>query len=378
LKATHKATYDMGIQKQVSRVADLQGDPDPRAQAKALDEQVQLTQIIDGGVKAGLYSPAEAQALHINTARAITEQVFSTQVDAELARPDGDPVQLLERFRQAHIANSEDTSSPQILSEPEFQKLMQDAKAKIQTQRLLDAYNKQSGRSAEELKFSAGDQQYTSMFLANKLTPKDLESAVRSGDLRPERATALNSLLANGPAAGGNAALYYKLHNSADVLDMTDAQISAYMGPGGLNGKQADQLSQDIKRRNSTYEGTQQFKDGTATISLALKIPPGTPAAALSDDQRKAQAEAMQDYRQRIEALKPSERTGSMNKVAGEVVKDELKRQAAADVTRLQNGRIAIQQNYGPASDHPWSPEKMERQMKAIDAQIKAAQAQAK
>lgn len=378
IKATHKATYDMGVQRQTSRVAILQGSDNPQDQLKALDEQVQLTQIIDGGQKAGLYSPAEAQAMHISSARAITEQVFSTQVDRSLADPHGDPMTLLERFRQAHIANSEATGTPQILSEPEFQKLMQDAKAKIQTQRLIEAYSKSQGKTAEQLKFEAGDQQYTSMFLQGKLTPKAIDAAVRGSDLTPERATALNSMLANGPAGAGNAALYFRLHNDPHVLDMTPADIAAQVGPGGLNGKQADALSQDIARRNSTYESTQNYKNGLASISVALKIPAGTPSMALSDEQKKAYAEAAQDYRNRIEALQPSQRNGSMESVAQEVVKAAQQKEAAAEVQRLQSVKASFLKNYGPGSDQPWSPEKMQGRLKEYDDRIKAAAAQAK
>lgn len=378
IKATHKATYDMGVQRQTSRVAILQGSENPQDQLKAMDEQVQLTQIIDGGVKSGLYSPAEAQAMHISSARAITEQVFSTQVDRELAKPGGDPMTLLERFRQAHIDNSADTKTPQILSEPEFQKLMQDAKAKIQTQRLIEAYSRSQGKTAEQMKLEAGNNQYTEMFLRGQLTPKMLADAVRTHDLAPDRATSLNGMLANGPAGAGNAALYFRLHNASDVLDMKPSDIANYVGPGGLNGKQADALAQDIQRRNSTYENSQNFKNGAASISLALKIPAGTPAMALSDAQRKAQAEAMQDYRNRIEALPPSQRNGSMESVAQEVVKAAQQKEAAVEVQRLQNNRQTIQKNYGPDSDHPWSPEKMQEYLKGIDSRIKAATAQAK
>lgn len=378
IKGTQKATYDRGVQLQTSRVALLQGSENTNDQLKALDEQVQLTQIIDGGVKAGLYSPAEAQALHISSARAITEQVFSTQVDRELAKPGGDPLTLLERFRDAHIANASDTSTPQILSEPEFQKLMQDAKAKIQTQRLIEAYSKQQGKSAEEIKFEAGDQQYTSLFLQGKLTAGALDAAVRNNDLKPERATSLNTLLAAGPAGRGNEQLYFKLHNSPDVLNMKPADIARYVGPGGLSGDQADKLSQDIQRRNGTYESTQNFKNGAATISLALKIPAGTPSMALSDEQRKAQAEAMEDYRNRIEALPPAQRNGSMASVAQEVVKAAQQREAAAEVQRLQNTKQSVLKDYGPGSPHPYSPEKLTQRMKEFDDRIKAAAAQAK
>jgi hypothetical protein len=378
IKQTQKATYDMGVQRQTSRVAILQGSDDPNDQLKALDEQVQLTQIIEGGVKAGLYSPAEAQAMHISSARAITEQVFSTQVDRELAKPGGDPMTLLERFRQAHIDNSQDTSTPQILSEPEFQKLMQDAKAKIQTQRLIEAYSKQQGKTAEQVKFDEGDQKYTEMFLRNQLTPKAIADAVRSGDIRPERATALNSALANGPAGAGNAALYFRLHNDPHVLDMAPTDVAAYVGPGGLNGKQADTLSQDIARRNGTWESTQQTKDAKNAIALALKIPAGTPSMALSDEQRKAQAEANQEFVTKMNALEPSQRAGSAMSVAQEVVKGVQQKEAAVEVQRLQGARANVLQNYGPSSEHPWSEEKMQTWLKQQDDRIKAASARAK
>ena len=128
IRNTQRNIYDEGVQRQTSRVAILQGSPNPQDQLAAEDEHAKLSALIEGGVASGLYSKAEAEAMHVNSMRAITAQVFQTQFDRELNGPDGalGAVKLLDNFQSAHLTNLADKNAVPILSEPEYQKLYAD------------------------------------------------------------------------------------------------------------------------------------------------------------------------------------------------------------------------------------------------------------
>lgn len=380
IKQTQRATYDEGVARQTSRVALLQGSDNPQDQLQAQDEHVKLTLLIDGGVTAGLYSEAEAKAMHVNAMRAITGQVFSTQVDRELARPDGDVTTLLDNFRKAHLANLSNPNEPTILSEGEYQKLYADATTKIREQNLLIAMNKREGKTAEQLRWEEGDKQYTAMAFRGELTDRALDAAVRSGDLKPETARALHGMLLQGDQAiKSNPKALFDVHNDPHFLDMTPAEVRALPGgPGGINYADKLKITEEIDRRNKSWEGTQAAKQGKAAIDTYLKILPGTNMAALSDEEKRARGEAQQEYIQLMNATEPAKREGAAASIAQTVIQHAQQRQAAAEVQEQLRLRQNTIKNHGPGAADEWSSEKMNAYLKQKDAAIAAAQARAK
>lgn len=375
IQKTQRAAYDEGVSRLTSRVALLQGSDNPQDQLQAQDEHVKLSALIDGGVNTGLYSKAEGQAMQIGAMRTVTAQVFQTQVDRELARPDGDVVQLLDNFRKAHEANLADTSSPPTLSEPEFQKLMQDATTKIREQNMLVAMNKRDGTTVEKAKFEAGDVQYTSLLFQGKLTHQLLDIAVRSGDLKPETARALAQDLQHGDQVASDPVSKYNAFNNPNRLDWKPDDIASLPG---LNWKDKLELATKNEKDRNGWEGTVQVKDAKSAISAALKIPPGTQMAALTDAQKRSLTDATQDFTARMHALDPSKRTGAAASVAQEVVKAARQREAAEQVTQLQSLRDSTVKNHGPGSPAPWDGEKMQAYLKQKNDAIAQAQAAAK
>lgn len=377
---TQRASYDEGIQRQTSRVANLQGSDNPTDQAAAADEHVKLSLLIQGGVNAGLYSEAEGKAMQISSMRQVTAQVFQTQVDRELARPDGDVVTLLDNFRQAHEKNSSNTNEPQILSEPEYQKLMADATTKIREQNMLVAMNKREGKTAEQLKFEAGDLTATSQLLQGKLTERALDAALRNGDLKPERATSLRSLLLQGDQqikSDPNALL--KLHTDPNFLSMTVADVSGLPGgPNGINPTDKLKAIEEITRRNGSWEGSQAVKQAKGTISAALKIPPGTNTAGLSDEQKRALADSTQEFITLMNGVDPAKREGSAQSVAHTVIQHAQMREATADVDAYTRGKQSFIQRHGPTSESPMSKEAFDAQMKKYDDNIAQSRLKAK
>ncbi len=374
IQQTQRATYDEGVSRLTSRVALLQGSENPQDQLQAQDEHAKLSALIDGGVNSGLYSKAEGQAMQIGAMRTVTAQVFQTQVDRELARPDGDVVTLLDNFRKAHMANLADTTSTPVLSEPEYQKLMQDATTKITEQNKLIAMNKREGKSAEQLKYEAGDVQYTSLLFQGKLTHQLLDIAVRGGDLKPETARSLAQDLMHGDTPTDKMALY-RAFNDPNRLDWSSDDVAKMPN---ISGADKLKLMENITKARDNWEGTQSVKDAKGSISAALKIPPGTPTASLSDTQRRALTDANQDFISRMNALDPAKRNSSAASVAQDVVKAQAQKQAAADAQNYQTGRQTFITQHGPSSERPMDDKAYQARLKQYDDNIARTQAAAK
>jgi len=370
-----RATYDEGVARLTSRVAILQGSPNAQDQLSAQDEHVKLSALITGGVNAGLYSKAEGEAMQIGAMRTITAQVFQTQVDRELARPDGDVITLLDNFRKAHEDNLSNPNESPVLSEPEFQKLMADATTKIREQNLLVSMNKREGKTAEQLKFEAGDVQYTSMLLQGKLTERMLDGAVRSGDLKPERATGLRALMLNGDQAKSDPHALFLAHQDPNLLDFTPDDVG---GLPGISWNDKLKLMDEIRRRRDNWEGTQAAKQGKGAIDAALKIPPGTPQAALSDEQRKSRADAQQEYIQLMNGTDPAKRDSSAGAIAQTVIKHAQQRQSAADAVMYQSAKQRFIKQYGPGSAESMDEKTYQQRLSHYDDMIKQSQAASK
>ena len=370
-----RQTYDEGVARLTSRVAILQGSENPHDQLEAMDEHTKLSLLIAGGVKAGLYSEAEAQAMNINAMRTITAQVFQTQVDRELSKPDGDVIGLLERFRDAHQKNLSNPNEPPVLSEPEFQKLMGDATTKIREQNLLIAMNKREGKTAEQLRFEEGDKLYTSMLLQGRLSERALDAAVRSNDLKPERATALRGLMNQGDIAKSDPRALYAAHSDPNFLDNTAESIAAL---DHINFTDKLKLLEEVTRRNASWEGTQAVKQAKGTISAALKIPPGTPVMSLSDEQRRALVDSTQEFIGLMNATDPAKRDGSAASIAQVVIKHAQQREATADAISYTNAKQRFIQTYGPGGSESMDEQAYKTRLKHYDDLIQQSQAKAK
>lgn len=377
-RAKQRAVYDFGVQRAVSKVAALQGSANPEDQLAAQDEHVKLSLLIDGGVTAGLYSKAEAQSLHVSSMVAVTEQVFETQVDKELDRPDGDPLRLIDSFRSAHLANLAKYGEAVALPEAEFQKLMGNAILKLKEYNLVQAGYRKQGKTEEQLRFEAGDALYTSRALVGQTNAKELSEAVQRGDLKSENARAIVALLEGGSSAKSNKDLYFKLHTSPDFVNMTPADIAKYVGPGGLNGKDADTLAQEAMKRREGWEGTAAAKQGKGAIDAALKILPGTPAAALSEEQLRMRTNAQQEYISLMNAEEPAKRNSMAAQHAQTAIAHAQQKAAAEQVTQYTQGKASFITRYGPGGAEHISDEAYQRRLKQYDDNITQARAASK
>lgn len=375
-KTLQRQTYDEGVARQTSRVANLQGSGNEQDQLTAADEHVKLSLLIQGGVTAGLYSEAEGKAMNVNSMRAVTAQVFQTQVDRELQRPDGNVVALLDNFANAHIENLSNPNEPTVLSEGEYQKLFADATTKIKEVNTLIALNKREGKTAEQLKFEAGDQQYTSMFLRGELTTRALDVAVRNGELKPETSRALyNMVNGGGGPSKSDPVAYARLAHDPNFLDMTPQEIA---GTPGISVTDKLALVKDQERRKNTWESTQAVKQAKTSITSALKILPGTPMAALSDDQKRSLMDANQEFTQLMNDTDPAKRDGSASSIAQTVVKHAQQREHAGNAVSLSTGLQSYIDSHGPGSASPDNKEKYDTRIKQLRDRIAAERAAAK
>lgn len=374
IKQKNSATYQEGVQRQVSRVALLQGSNKPGDDLLAMDEHVKLTALIHGGVEAGLYSPAAAESMSVNAERAIFSQVFSTTVDSTIAN-GGDIVGLMDNFRQMHLADLGDTTKPPTLSESEYQKLYADATTKVREYNMLVAYSKRDGRTAEELKFEAGGRQATVLALKGQLSRAALAGMVDRGEVKDSEARAITGLMDNAnvqPKSDSRAIL--RVQTDPDFLDKTNAEIAS---TPGINSTDSLKLIDIRDKRKAGIEGTAQVRDAKAAIAAALNVK-GKNSAGLSDEERNAVATASVDLVTRLNKLPASEQVGSVARVAQEVIKDTRRQQAATDVNTLTMLRDSNIKAHSPGGGDVWPKEKMDAYIAKKNAAIKDAQDRAK
>lgn len=370
-------TYEIGVDRQTSRVAQLQGSANPIDQAKAADEQVKLNLLIQGGVKAGLYSPAEAQAMHVNAMRAITQQVFETQLDRELADPAGDPIGLIEKFRDMHMRNASNTNEPQVLSEPEFQQLMATAKQKIIQERQMTYFGKQQGDVEQELRYANGDRLYTAKLFDHTLTSQQLSQAVTNGDLKPEVARSLGSYLANtgGRPAKSAAGALDSLYRDPTFLDMTRDEILSHPG---LSLADQNKALEEQRKQLAGWEGTANVKNAKAYIIDQVK-PHGIPWEMMDEDQKHAATNSWQEFLQQMQATDPAKRDSSAATIAQNVVKKFQQQQAVEAAGAAVSAKQSFIQRYGPGGPKAggMSPDDYKTRLQQYDDQIKQYRAAA-
>jgi len=355
----HKQSYDETTERAISRTALLQGSPNPADQAAGIEEHTKLEQRIYGGVQAGLYSPAEADAKIINARREITAQIFSTNVDRELAAmsngvSDKGLTSLLENFRKLHIENLADTSQPPILSEAEYQKLNQDAKQKLQQFNINRAYEVRDGKTAEQLKLEAGDVEVSVAF-ANHMPPDQLYSLVSarmaSGDLKPERGTTLLGMIQRGTDAPKDPkALFYAEHDPERFTWGTEDIAKAVHG----NYTAASQLFAKIASEKNSWESHDQIKDAQRTVMTGLKVPQGVARLTATDEQLTAGARADEELMRQLNALPPDKREMEAPRIANNVVLEMQAQTAAAKAA--QQLRLDISK-YAPGGSKYTTPE---------------------
>ncbi len=374
LQQVHRGIYMEGIQRQTSRVAALEASHDPVSQAQAADELTKLTLLIDGGVHSGLYSPAEADALRVGSMRAITSQVFSTQMDNEIAN-GGDPVGLLQRFMDAHEANLKNTKEAPLLSDQEYQKLVRDGLTKMYEHNATIAFAKKQGVTAQEMRWQHGEQEYTVKLLSGQLTEQALATAVANGDLKPSIARSMRGLLIHGSQAKSDPRALYEAYTNPDNLDWTASDVLALPG---INDTDKLKLMEHIQKQRDGWDGTEQSKHARQAINAALKIPPGTPYAALSQDQRTAALRAQQEYTSEMNATDPAKRVGLAMTIAQKVIGQVHQQQAVDDLKTWNSARQNFINMYGPGSAVPMDVARYEARLKFYDQQIAQAQAAAK
>jgi hypothetical protein len=354
-------------------VAALSALDDPKSHAQAADELTKLTLLVHGGVNAGLYSPAEAESLYIGAMRAVTSQVFTTQLDNLLAN-GGDAIGYMQRFMDAHQANLRSTKQPALLSDQEAQKLIRDGMTQIYEHNAAVAFGKKQGATQQELRFQNGEKDYTVKLFAGQLTDKELGAAVASGNLKPSVARTLGSSLRH-PLGPTDRRALFEAYADPQNLDWTPSDILALPG---INDTDKLKLMEHIQKQRDGWDGTQQSRHARQSITAALKIPPGTPMAALSDSQRDALIRAQAEYTTEMGAADPAQRVGLAGTIAQKVIGQVHQQEAQEDIRTWSTGKQTFISMYGPHSAAPMDSDRYEARLKYYDQQISQAQSAAK
>jgi hypothetical protein len=386
IQQTQKAVYDEGTERGITRVAILQGSPNAADQAAAVDEHAKLIARVMGGVAAGLYSPAEADAKLVNATRAITAQVFSTNVDralADMAAGKGSTgvVDLLENFRKAHEQNLADTTQAPILSEDEYQRLMQGAKQKLQQENIIEAYSRKDSKSAEQLKFEAGDRTITVAMSTPDASPAILrqmvQDMVHTEDLKPEVGRAVLNSLQRGNDAPPNKRGLFDALNDPTRFDWKPEDIARKIATGQVNVTQALELQRTIETQRQGWEGHAAIKDAHATLNDKLKLPSGIALETASDEQKKAAADAGVEFTKQMNAIPLDKRDGEAPRVANNVVLEMQAKAAEADAAARAASQARVEKNYGPGGVNYQSDADLKFRLDKLQQAIKDDQAKA-
>ena len=364
LRQEHRKVYDQGVERDISRVARLQGSANPQDQLEASDQLTQLATKIHGGVNAGVYSVAEAQAKLINAHREITAQVFETQLDTELARmhqrseagdPNaaGDVVRLLDNFRAMHLANLANKDEPPVLSEGEFNQLFGVAKQKVMQERLQDQYMKSGAKTLEQQKEEAGARTIT-VAMANGASGPQLQrmvaSMVASGDLHDTVGRAVLATIQHGQdAPPDNKAMFYAENNPARF----DWKPDDIANLAGLNYMQKIELTQKIESQRQGWESHAEVKDARAVLNDRLKLPSGHNLELATDAEKKAASDAQVELTRQLKLLNPTERDAKAGQVAQNVAAEMQARSFEARAAAYARGKAYVESQYGPKGTSP-------------------------
>ena len=366
-----RTLVDVDIGVSTNKIAKLQADAmitgNPTSMAEAADENTKLFARIQAAANTGTISQVEAAGRIAAAHRSIFEQTWVSQFEHEL-NTSPDPQAALKIIDKFHVANAANT----VLSEDEEHKLSIRMFSDLKEQNLVVAKLKSLSKSDEQLKYEVGDKVYTGLYLTGQLTEAKLAQGVANSDIKPERATGLVQLMKNANTeAKSDQRVINKTKLDPQFLDKTDDEI---IRTPGINAKDAGTLIAERDKRNTTYEGTQEYKDGVQAINRALKILPG-PTGMLSDADRKRQTDAIGDYHDAVKNTDPAKRSVNMAALAQQAITNANARAAAADLTNFVNGRAAYQKRMTP--DNPDYPgEKgVAGRLKYYDDQISQARA---
>jgi hypothetical protein len=362
-----------GTQRQTSRVAELTGSLDPAERVLAPVEQAKLNSQIEGGFNSGLYSRAAADAMHVESQRTIVKQVVETQFDRELAT--GDAAAYIENFRQQHLANTMNPNEPQVLSEPEYDQLMQNMKTQLSIKRSSLWYGKQEANAADDEKLKAGDKVYTAKLADGTLTARDIGPAILNHDLSPEVGRALLGYIERGPEPKSDPKALQAAYFNPHVLDWTSHEVALL---SDVSSGDKIKLMSWIDQKNNSWEGTTEVRQGSQAIAAALKIQPGTNKMLLPDDAADRYAQAQNEYIQALAKLPPAERRAAAVSTAQLMITHANQRSFAQQADGKVRERDAWAAYYGPGGKEQWAKPAFDARMKDYNDQIDMLRKQAK
>lgn len=368
------SSYNFGVERQTSRLAKIMSSDNPEDQALVEQEHGNLMGIIQGGVIAGIYSPAEAALKNVVAMKEATGQSFELRFDTALLNSSFGNREgvntVLDNFTRAHQENLADTNNPVAFSEPEYNQLMSVAKQKLAQQNLADANNQKDGKTAEKAKYeqgainltvAMGNGTVTAAMVTRMVANREVESSVGR--------SVLATLKSSGGDSPPNERALAVLKADPETLKLSPAEV---LKLGSINAKQQMELTSWIGTQNNGWESHPAIKDARADIAAELKKKAGGLSYQfMSDDQQREYDRTGVQFTTQMNALPVDQRDKEAPRIANNVILDSKAQDAKISAQRYENGRASLDRTYGPNGTNFKSNEDYAARVKDLDANVK-------
>lgn len=294
-RAEMMAGSDRGRQVMLDRMSRLytSGDPNQIAQAEGLNSL--YVNSIQGDVAAGLLTQREANAKIDLFHKDVTRQVVTGQLEAELDKPGGDPIKVIEDTLKS--------ASP-VLNDAEKMDLVTGLYARLNARQALQIERVQNDTLSMKAQYAAGEKQATELLLQGKLSIGTLERMVSDDRLDPTVARTMRTALKEG-----NSGIDDERTAALVGLNLLDYEESDILSNPSLSWETRGKLIAKRRELQDSWRTTQAGKEGADRIDRALGLVPGTAVVMLSDAQKRARGAALTEWYDRVDALPDSERT---------------------------------------------------------------------
>lgn len=337
LRNEDRGLIDEQVSRSIDRVSFLRSLDTPEAAAQADEDETKLNMLIDGAVNDGTLSESEGRIVRESIRYNVIAQTVSARFKNELESPYGDPVGFLQDLKDLN-------RTAEVLPPEKEAELENALLAELRERNALRSLSESQEVDEVEARHAAGDRQATTDLLAGELSQGDLLTMIQADSISPQIArTLLNELQSSAtrPAKSDPKRLF---EVETNLLSMTEEEVATDQG---LTWDDRSRLI--LKRRDDEagWKGTQAAREAIDRIDRALGIAPGTNRNMLTEEEAVARDLALTDFYDRIDALPPEERQAALISTSQEVIRLNLKNQAATQLDAARANLAEYRQRMG-------------------------------
>lgn len=349
------------MEDQISRLYTA-GDQNSIARADALTET--YLSGLDANVAGGLYTERQAAAKRTEMYKNVTRNVAIGRMEAELAKPGGNPVGVIEEVMSK--------ASP-MLSDEERVGLTADLLQRLNIHQTIAAEKVLQEQGATQVLWAAGEKRATQLLLRGQLTATTLDRMVTNDELDPSIARSLRTALKEG---GGTSDDKEQFMVETNLYDYSEEEIR-----DNPRLSWADKTALINKKREleGGWQDSNPAQEARSRIDKELGIVPGSIMAALPDAVKTARGRALSAWYDRVDALPPEKRIPEAIKVAEEVIDEIIRSNINLKVEQLRSRRDAFVAGAGnPAKMSKGEKLKYDEKLKAYNDAISREEGKAK